>query len=256
MAYDVKYADCVPNVVTSDVNVARGYYAGGYTPRSAWYEWDKGPFEPPFLLESPSTGSTVNYSIYFNSFTGGTCPTLNCHLQCTNQSINLVTGGTTGVTTTFCLDGERPIYNFDVNFETEGDRLALPANFQFTFEDSLGNQIERQVQSISGIKPMQPMVGVVTDESGAAKAHVGIVLRTVGFKEINQESLTQFLIERCDWPSRTNTRIFKGPLNNPPASKLFTDTNIAAGQEVAYRIRFRNKWGEESLNSDWIIGGI
>lgn len=254
MSSDIRFADCEPAQVTSDFDLARAYYAGGYNKRSAWYKWDKGPFSPPFLLESPATGAEVNYTVYFNSFTGGTCPQTECHLQCTNQTINLVTGGTTGVSTTFCINGERPIYNFDIVFESEGDRLALPAVFDFTFEDSIGNTFTRTIQSLSGVKPMNPMVGTVTDESGATKAHIGVVLRTSAFNEITEDNLTQYIIERCDWPNRTNIRTFRGPLNNPSNSKLYTDSDIAEGQEVAYRIRFKNEFGEESLNSDWIIG--
>lgn len=254
MPYDIKFADCKPMMVTNDNSLSLAYYVGNYTKRAAWYDWNKGPFAPPFLLESPSSGATASYTVYFNSFTGGLCPTLDCHLQCTNQTISLVTGGTTGTSVNFCLNGERPIYHFDVVFSDEGERNGLPAQFQFTFEDSLGNQNEMVVQSISGVKPMNPLVGVVVDETNVAKAHVGVVLKTVTFQDLTEENLTQFIIERCDWPSRTNVRTFRGPLNNPPAGKLFTDRDIATGQEVAYRVRFENKWGEESKNSDWVIG--
>lgn len=255
MPHDVRYADCTPNMITQDFDLARAYYAANYTPRSSWFKWQKGPFSPPFLLSSPSSGASVNYSIYFNEFNGGVCPTIDCHLQCTSQTIDLVTGGVTGSSVTFCINGEKPIYNFDVSFDTEGDRLSLPASFNFVFEDSLGNQVIQEVQSLSGIQPMNPMVGVVTDSSGKSKAHIGVVMRTIGFNEISEDSLTQFIIERCDWPSRTNIRTFKGPLNVSGSNNLYTDTTVTNGQEVAYRVRFENTWGEESLNSDWIVGG-
>ena len=256
MPHDIKWADCIPNKNTDDLNLAISYFGGGYTPRAAWKKWMKGPFPPPFLIEAPTAGTTTNFSVYFNEFTGGTCGPLDCNLQCTNQSIVLVTGNLSGSSTSFCLEGERPIYHFDLEFETEGDRLALPATFQFVFEDNLGNQFTQEVESISGIQPMNPIVGVETDSSGASLAHVVIILRTIGFNEIKEKNLTQFIIERCDWPSRTNIRTFKGPLNNPAFTKLFTDHDISSGQEVAYRIRFKNMWDEESLNSNWIIGGV
>lgn len=256
MPHDVKFADCEPNIVTQDNQLAVAYYVGNYLPRSAWYEWQKGPLVPPFLLQGVSTGTTTTYSIYFNAFTGGSCPELDCHVQCTNQNISLVTGGSTGVTTTFCINGERPIYHFDIEYETEGDKLALPAYFNFTFEDSLGNTYTQQVESIMSIKPAQPIVGVVIDDSSKAKAYVSVIPQTAGFTQLNLDNLQQYVIERCDWPSRTNVRIFKGPINSTMRSTLYTDEDISKDQEVAYRVKFLNNFGEESLNSDWTIGGV
>jgi hypothetical protein len=256
MPYDIKFADCLPDVVTNNFDLARAYYAGSYGPRSAWYEWSKGPFPPVFSIEYSGNGLTGSYSIYFNSFTGGSCPTFDCHLQCTNQSIYLITGDSTGTTTSFCIDGDRPIYRFNVLYETIEDKLSLPAQFAISFEDSLGNVNVNSVQSISPVKPLAPLVGVKVDESASAKAFVGISLSTEGFNKIEEDGIESFKIERCDWPSRTNKRSFVSYIDKTKNNNIYIDNDLSSGHEVAYRIRFKNKWNEESQYSDWSVGGI
>jgi len=249
-----RFADCLPTVYTDDLTLARAYLTQNYIPRSAWKKWEKGPFPPPFLITSSTSGTTVSYNIFFNEFSGGSCPQFNCNILCTTQGIVLTQGGTTVNNTTFCIDGERPIYHFDVSFSTAGEITALPASFVFSFTDQSTNVTTIEVQSIGNIIPTAPLAGAEIDQSGVVRIYVAPLFRTaVGEAKVTAEGLDQYIIERCDWPSQTNIKTFKGLLNVPGDTSLFTDTDVSAGHQVGYRIKFHNQFGETSQFSAWQV---
>lgn len=251
---DAKFADCEPSVVNTNSTLANAYFIADYSKRSAWFNFSKGPSIAPFILSSSVNDSTVSYTVYFNSFTGGTCPNNYCSIQCTNQDFYLVTGNNTGSTNQFCINNDNFIYHFDVSFDSTGDITALPANFNFTFEDQLGNQTPLNVQSIANIIPAAPVVGVELRSDGVTKAYIGVIPRTQDYTELDEDNLEQYLIERCDWPTYSNIKSFRGYINHPSNDYMYTDGLISSGNTVAYRVKFKNKWGEVSQPSSWTIG--
>ena len=254
LSHDIKFADCEPTVISSNSTLANAYFIADYTKRSAWYHFNKGPFAPPFLLSSIINDSIVSYTIYFNTFTGGTCPTNYCNIQCTNEDFYFISGNVTGAPVQFCFNNDNFIYHFDVAFDSTGDITALPANFNFTFEDQLGNQNSLDVQSIANIIPAAPVVGVELRSDGVTKSYVAVIPRTQDYTELTEDNLEQYIIERCDWPSYSNIKTFRGFINYPSTDYMYTDSLISSGQTVGYRVKFKNKWGELSQPSSWTIG--
>lgn len=247
----VKFADCEPNLFVSHQQLEYAYILGNYIPRSMWYTFEKGPTPPPFtIVPAGNTGLTETYSIYFNNFEGSNCPSFNCNLQCATQTIHFITGSYTGSSVDFCINGDRPVYHFDLQFNSSSERLGLPGQFTFTYEDTLGNTYTEYIESIGSIKPAAPIVGI-SRSNGIAKAYIGVILRTSTFLEIDEDNIVQYIVEKCNWSSQTNVATFKG-YKNKGSDASFTDI-VATNDVVGYRVKFRNRWNEESLYSDWVL---
>jgi len=163
--------------------------------------------------------------------------------------------------TTFCINGERPSYHFSVTYESEGDRQSLPSTFRFKFEDSNSNFQIIDVDSITNIVPMSPMTASTYDpDNGSQTNHVGVVYKTYRFNAVN--GITQFKIQKsinggktihsdlCSW-----WNVIDENQNFKPKKhrNYFTDKDITSEDVPAYRVSFRNEYGEESRWSDWAV---
>jgi hypothetical protein len=258
----IGWADCEPFQRTTDYILARSYLIDGYTQRSAWYRFDKGPFPPPIFISVTPLGSNgALYSVFFNTFNGAACPTLNCNISCLTQTV--IFNDPTGqdpTTNTFCIDGERPVYHFTVTFSSTGQREATPIVFNFTFSDTLNNSNELIVNSISMIRPLKPVAGVLYDkEDGRPVVHMGIGYRTMGYTDLKND-ITQFKIQKSidrgttvleDFTSWWNTEGVEKPIIGQRHRNKFTDRDVVSNSWVSYRTIFKNIYGETSKWSDW-----
>lgn len=252
---EVRFADCKPIVYTTDEQLAGAYLVQNYIPRSAWSWFDKGPFPPPFLLESTLENNTAYYTIYFNGFEGGQCPTFLCNLQCTTQDVVLSTNGNPSFTGSYCINGERPIYNFSIDFSSTSNRENNPLNLSFTFTDSLSNTYVSDFQSVSYIVPIKPNTAFVDNGDSTYSAYVGIVKKTRTFNDINY--VKKFKIQKAVGTTKNIIDTIVGPeqvlsstynLHN----NIFIDNNVTAGSVISYRIQFENEYGETTQWSEWV----
>lgn len=254
---EIRFADCCPIVYTTDFQLSRAYLIQNYVPRSTWEWFNKGPIPPPIYIDTNLNGNIANYTIYFNNFGGSQCPSFNCNLQCTNQSVILATGGTNTNTGTFCINGERPIYNFSIEFSNTENREAYPANFSFTFIDGLSNTNVLNVDSISYIKPINPTLALDTKIGGEIIIYVGIPYLTKSFVSLDTTKINGYIIEKAYGPNKTNKRTFTGP--NPLSqdnesslhNNLFIDSDIVSNEDISYRVLFKNIHNEQTQWSNW-----
>lgn len=246
--------DCIPFKVMSDEDLAVAYLVNGYANRSAWKAFNKGPIPPPISISSEFLDGKTTYSIYFNAFEGGNCPAMTCDLSCMTHSVALSTGGVTVSDISYCINGERPAYFFDVNYTGEGDRYGIPAQFNFTFTDSNNNESLVSISSISQIKPLKPNVGIVT-EDGVSTAYVGPIFKTVNYVDIGSDDITDFKIERLEQlkktASYTTVSWTKIEATSPKVHDNLFEDKIDYDRPYYYRVKFKNKYGEESQWSDY-----
>lgn len=257
MPEEVRFADCQPTVYTTNFQLARAYLVQNYLPRSAWKRFDKGPFPPPILLQSNLAGNTASYTVYFNEFAGGQCPTLNCNLQCTNQDVLLSVIGVPNATGTFCIGGDRPIYNFSITFENDTNRETVPVDLVFTFTDGLSNVNNITIQSISYIVPTKPVVAPWIDSENTPIVYVGIPYFTRDFRKLSTPQIDSYIVEKGRGPTKTDRRTFTGPNKMTSGEKYdthdntFIDRDVITNEQTSYRVAFRNIYGEQTQWSEW-----
>lgn len=250
LSYDIKFSDCEPTVQTPEPQLAIAYLVGGYTRRSAWVRFDKGPTPPPIKIESRVTSVGVEYSVYFNSFVGGDCPSSLCNLTCTNLGITFTQDSNPTVDTTYCLNGEKPAYHFSVSFSSSGEREATPTNLSFEFLDSYGNDKTIDIQSIAHIKPLKPNVCFTPQN----KVYVGIAYKTFNEYDLTTDDIARLIIQRSKWSSMSEAKTFYIDRLNSDGGfhdNVFTDTTASVGHVYGYRVSYINKYGEQTLWSDW-----
>lgn len=250
LSYDIKFSDCEPTVQTPEHDLAIAYLVNGYTRRSAWTRFDKGPTPPPIEIRSTVTSVGVEYSIYFNSFAGGECPTSLCNLNCTNLDITFTQGSNPTVNTTYCINGERPAYHFNVSFSSTGEREATPTNLSFQFLDSNANSRTIAIQSIGHIKPQKPTVGFTS----MPKTYVGVVYKTITDIDLTSDDITKLIIQRSKWSTSSGARTFFIDKTNALGGfhdNVFTDSYASKNEVYGYRVAFINKYNEQTQWSDW-----
>jgi len=256
----IDWADCEPVIRTTDYILSRSYLLQGYTERSAWYKFDKGPFPPPILIRSELQGNQATYSVFFNQFAGGVCPQYLCDLSCTNQVVTFTDPGQQNpISTNFCINGERPAYHFTVTFLSEGVREAQPVEFTFVFEDTLGNTKSINIKSISHIKPMMPIAAPIYDSDGRPTAYIGIGYRTHGMVDIASD-ISKFKIQKSfdggtsdihDFTSWTPIEDSSDITRPRRHSNRFTDRDVRTDSRAWYRCAFANTYNEVSQWSEW-----
>jgi hypothetical protein len=254
----IKFSDCAPIVQTSDFQIARAYLLQNFQQRSMWSVFNKGPTPPPIVIQSELFGLGAEYTVFFNSFSDQICPPSTCNLNCTNATIAFSQGTDPTVNTTFCINGERPAYHFIVKFDTVGDREATPVKLEFEFSDASGNTNNVFLQSLKHVKPEKPTVGSTQDD-GRPKIYVGVIYRTVGGVNLEEDQIEGFIIQRAKWPSYSAVKTFKGFNKHPKLvaeknrthNNIWIDTEVSTAEPVAYRTAFVSVHGEQSEWSDW-----
>lgn len=258
----VNISDCHPFVVSTDTELATQYLINSYPYRSAWKTFTKGPVPPPFYLVAEVDGSSVGYSVYFNRFTGGSCPPESCQFQCLNQTVTFVDPTGSSRISTYCLDGEVPLYHFEVSYSGQGARESQIAAFSFTFADSNGNSSLVNIQGISGIKPMRPNAAMVPHQDKTDTTYMAIVAvndRTVSGSALDMSQVESFTVQRVygDNFQVPEEIIIKKSL--PGSSRIaghhdliFEDKGVRNDIQISYRTKFNSKYGETTQWSDWI----
>ena len=259
---DVNVSDCNPLVVSTDAELATKYLINNYPYRSAWKSFSKGPVPPPFYLVAEVTGSTVGYSVYFNRFTGGSCPPESCQFQCLNQSVNFVDPSGSTAISTYCLNGEVPLYRFEVAYSSQGARESAIASFSFTFSDSNGNSSLVNVNGISGVKPMRPNAVITAYQDKTDTTYMALVAindRTISGAAIDIGQIETFTLQRV---YGDNFKVPEEIIVNryfPGVNKIsdnndliFEDRDVRNDISISYRTKFNSKYGESSQWSDWV----
>jgi hypothetical protein len=252
---NINVSDCHPSIVNTDTTLANLYIAGSYIYRSAWSNLAKGPVPPPMILVPDVSGSTVGYEVYFNNFTGGSCPPQACNFQCLNQTVTFTDPSATTEINTYCLNGEIPLYRFTVEYSTEGDRESTPAEFSFSFEDSNGNSNTVSLYGLAGVKPLKPnavMIDYNDSRNTTSQALIGINYITVGNAEIPLNHIESFSLERALGDNLATARIIinKKKLEGHH-DLLFYDKDAPSDKTLSYRTKLHTIYGEDTQWSDW-----
>lgn len=250
----IKFGDCHPVVVTPNDAIAHAYIIEGYPVRSAWDVFAKGPTPPPFYFETSLNGNTAYYSIYFNNFNQLNCPEFSCNLQCATQDVSIVRQSGSSASFSYCANGEKPRYFFTAEFASDSIRESLPATFNFTFSDQLLNANEVTVNSISFVKPLSPPV-LLTTVDNKDLIYVGVPFKTVSHYDLNQEDIECFMIQKSH-NSLSGPETFISWANGNESEGfhdgVFKDNLVVTGNTYNYRLKYRNKYKEETQWSDWI----
>ena len=252
---NVNVSDCHPSLVNSNANLSIMYIAGSYIYRSAWSTLNKGPTPPPMTLVADVSGSTVGYEVYFNQFTGGPCPPQACNFQCLNQTVTFVDPAFASGISTYCLNGEIPLYRFTVEYNSEGDRESTPASFSFSFEDANGNSNTVDLYGLAGVKPLPPNALFVSYDDTrevTPESIIGINYITVGNAAIPLSEIESFSIDRAYGDNLLTARtIIKQKKLEGHHDLLFYDRDIPSDKMISYRTKLHTIYGEDTQWSDW-----
>lgn len=249
----VRFADCSPIVYSTDQQVAYEYLVNNYPLRSAWKTFTKGPTPPPFYIETSIENNTASYSIYFNAFTGGNCDNLSCNLQCLSQTVSIVGGTGNSTSFNYCPNDEKPVYNFQIEFTSDTARETIPSLFTFTFTDSLGNSKEVNLNSISYVKPIAPNIVSINDNYNKPYIFIGIIQKTANFTDLSSDDITSVKIQKTVHSTKVGHDIVINyqSLTSEFHNGTFKDANVLLGETYSYRMKFKNKYNEESQWSEW-----
>jgi len=259
---DINIGDCSPLVVNTDAELAQKFLVRGYPYRSAWATFSKGPVPPPFYLVADVSGANVGYSVYFNKFTGGTCPPESCQFQCLNQTISFIDPSGQSTISNYCFNGEIPLYHFEVAYTGQGARESEIASFSFTFSDSNGNSSVVNISGISGIKPMRPNAAIVPYSDKTATTYLAVVAvndRTISGEALDLSQITSFSIQRVYGDNfSTPETIFVNKsirsMSNISSHHdlIFEDKDVRNDIQISYRTKFHSVYNESSQWSDWV----